>query len=183
MWWATFTYYGGYIMCITNIFRNSQVQVAYRTTNTTFEILTHLKQSNKASSGIYKLTCNTCQGVYIGQTGSRPTDVRYKELIRYIRTKNPQSVYAPHILGNRHEYGTQEHIMELVKACTEGKLMNCWESLYIQEYHRKGYLITEQQRPEDNLLFDHIRTTLPFKHIDTALTADDEYRSDFTDIT
>ena len=123
-----------------------------------------------------------CQGVYIGQTG-RPTDARYKEHIRYIRTNNPQSAYALHILGNRHEYGTQEHIMELVKACTKGKLMNCWESLYIQEYHKKCYLITEQQRPEHNLLFDHIRITLPFKHIDIALTADDEHRSDSTDIT
>jgi len=47
----------------------------------------------------------------------------------------------------------------------------------------KGYLITEQQRPEHNLLFDRIRTTLPFKHIDIALTADEEHRSDSTDIT
>ena len=66
--WANFTYYGGYIRFITNMFRNSQVKIAYRTTNTTFEKLTHLKQSTNASSGIYKLTCNTCQGVYIGQT-------------------------------------------------------------------------------------------------------------------
>ena len=166
--WATITYYGGYIRCITNMFRNSQVKIAYRTTNTTFEILTHLKQSTNASSGVYKPTCNTCPGVYIGQMG-RPTDTRYKEHIRYIRTNNPQSPYALHILGNTHEYGTQEHIMELKKACTKGKLMNCWESLYIQEYHRKGYLITEQQRPQYNLLFDHIRTTLPFKHIETEL--------------
>jgi len=28
-----------------------------------------------------------------------------------------------------------------------------------------------------------IRTTLPFKHTDIALTADDEHRSDSTDIT
>ena len=158
--WATFTYYGGYIRGITNVFRNSQVQVAYRTINTTFEILTHSKQKAIPPSGIYKLTCNTCQGVYIGQTG-RSTEARYKVHIRYIRTNKPQSAYALHILHNRHEYGEQERIMELVKACREGKLMNCWESLYIQEYHRKGYLITEQLKYEHNILFDHVSTTLP----------------------
>ena len=107
----------------------------------TFEILTHSKLKAIPPSGIYKLTCNTCQGVC--QTG-RSTDARYKEHIRYIRTNNPQSAYALHILDNRHEYGEQERIMELVKACRKGKLMNCWESLYLQGNHSKGYLITEQ---------------------------------------
>ena len=51
-----------------------------------------------------------------------------------------------------------------------------WESLYIQEYHRKGYLITEQLKHEHNILFDHISTTLPTKYSDTALTAKDEHR-------
>ena len=63
---------------------------------------------------MYKLTCNTFQGVYIGQTG-RSTDARYKEYIRYIRTNKPQSAYALHTLHNRHEYGEKERIMELVK--------------------------------------------------------------------
>ena len=73
------------------------------------------------------------------------------------------SAYALHILNNRHEYGTKEHIMELIKVCSKGRLMNCWESMYIQEYHRKGHLITEQQLPEHNLIFDLITTTIPNK--------------------
>jgi hypothetical protein len=28
--------------------------------------------------------------------------------LRYIRTNNPNSAYALHILNNRHEYGTAE---------------------------------------------------------------------------
>ena len=31
--------------------------------------------------------------------------------------------------------------------------MNCWEQKYIQEYHRLGKLITEQQTYEYNPLF------------------------------
>ena len=87
-------------------------------------MLTYSKQHAISSSGIYKLTCNTCQSVYTDQTG-RSMEARYKERIRYIRTNNPQSAYALHILDNRHEYGAQEHIMELVKTCRKGKLMNC----------------------------------------------------------
>ena len=103
--------------------------------------------------------------------------------IRYIRTNNPQSAYALHILDDTHEYGEQERIMELVNACRKGKLMNCWVSLYIQEYHRKGYLITEQLKHEHNILFDHVSTTLPTKYIDTALATGDEHRPNQTDIT
>jgi hypothetical protein len=42
--------------------------------------------------------------------------------------------------------------------------MNCWVSLCIQEYHRKGHLITEQV-PGHNLLFELITTTVPNKVI------------------
>ena len=37
--------------------------------------------------------------------------------------------------------------------------MNCWEALFIQEYHRKGILITEQQLFEHNPLYDLIQET------------------------
>jgi len=167
---------------ITNMFRNSQIRIAYKTTNTTFEKLTHSKQCTTVTSGIYKLTCNTYQGVYIGQTG-RSTDTGYKEHIGHIRTNNPQSAFAMHILNNRHEYGTQERIMDLIKTCTEGKLMNCWESMYIQEYHRKGHLITEQQTPEHSLLFDQIITTLATKDTTRASIGDDKHKPDSIGIT
>ena len=167
---------------ITNMFRNYQIRIAYKTTNTTFEMLTHSKQCTTVNSGIYKLTCNTCQDVYIGQTGIS-TDTRYKEHIRYIRTNNPQSTFAMHILNNRHEYGTQERIMELIKTCTKGKLMNCWESMYIQEYHRKGHLITEQQTPEHNLLFDQIITTPATKDTTRASIGGNKHKEDSIGIT
>ena len=39
------------------------------------------------------------------------------------------------------------------KKCNKGSYMNCWEQKYIQEYHRSGKLITEQQTYEYNPLF------------------------------
>jgi len=88
-----------------------------------------------------------------------------------------------HILNNRQEYGTQERIMALIKTCTKGKLMNCWESMYIQEYHRKGHLITEQQTPEHNLHFDQIITTLATKDTTRASIGDDKHKTDSIGIT
>jgi hypothetical protein len=54
-------------------------------------------------SGIYKLKCNTCNGVYVGQSG-RSINVKYKEHIRYIRTNNSTSAYEAHILMYRHKH-------------------------------------------------------------------------------
>jgi len=65
----------------------------------------------------------------------------------------------------------------------KGKLMNCWESMYIQEYHRKGHLITEQQIPEHNLLFDQIITTLATKDTTKASIVGDKHKPDSISIT
>jgi len=158
--WATFTYYGGFMRGITNIFKNSTVKTAYRTTNNIFNLLASEKHTSWRLSGIYRLTCNTCNQAYIGQTG-RTINIRYKEHIRYIKTNNPQSAYALHILNNRHEYGPQEETMQLVKTRTKDKHTNSWEAMYIQEYHRKGMLVTEQQPGDHNVLFDIIQTITP----------------------
>jgi hypothetical protein len=68
---------------------------------------------------------------YIGQTG-RPITTRHREHTRYIRTNNLNSAYAMHILNNKHEYGTANETLKLIKPCHEGLKMNCWESFYIQ---------------------------------------------------
>jgi len=91
-------------------------------------------------------------------------------------------LYVLHILNNRHEYGTKEHTMELIKGCSKGRLVNCWESMYIQEYHRKGHLITEQQILEHNLIFDLITTTVPNKETSEAV-AEGRHKPSETNIT
>jgi hypothetical protein len=63
----------------------------------------------------------------------------------YIRTNNPTSAYASHILNNRHEYGTAEETLELLKSCQKSTRMSCWETFYIQLFHQHNILINEQQ--------------------------------------
>jgi len=80
--WIIFTYYSPLIRRITNLFKETNLRAAFQATNTIYQQLTE-KQSQKIPSGIDKLKCNTCNNVYIGQSG-RPITVRHKEHVRYV---------------------------------------------------------------------------------------------------
>jgi len=51
--------------------------------------------------------------------------------MRYIRSNNSISAYAAHILDNRHEYGTEDDTLKLLKKCQKGKHLDCCEALYV----------------------------------------------------
>jgi hypothetical protein len=108
-----------------------------------------LTTGNQNPSGIYEIKCN-----YVGQSG-RPITTRHKEHIRYIKNNNPTSAYAVHILNNRHEYGTTENTLQLIKPCRKSSKMNYWENTYIQIYRQHGKLIKEQQVNKINPLFEY----------------------------
>jgi len=74
-------------------------------------------------------------------------------IIRYIKTNNPISAYALHILSNKHEYGNLKQTMHLLKTCNKGKKMNCWESFYIQVLQQQDFSIDEQKVNEHNPLY------------------------------
>ena len=104
------------------------------------------------------MKCNTCNNVYVGQSG-RSINIRHKEHIRYIRTNNPFSAYALHVLQNGHEYGTIADTLQLLKTCQKGTRMNCWEASYMQVFHQYKILITEQQVSETNPTYELVNTT------------------------
>jgi len=141
---------------IKNIFKHTNVRVAYKCTNT----ISHLsKPTNKTictsspydRSGIYKLTCMTCNRSYVGQT-SQSLRQRYKEHTRYIKNNNPLSAYALHILKNQHEYGPLEETMTLLKPLNNTSLLTPYEQFFIQALHKSGRLISEQNPSEPNPL-------------------------------
>jgi hypothetical protein len=150
--WTTFTYHGPTVRKITNLFKHTNIQIAFRPANTIYQQLSQ-KPNNTNPSGIYQLKCNTCNNTYVGQSG-RPIAVRYKEHIRYIRHNNPTLAYAMHILNNRHEFGPAEETMKLLKPCAKRTRMNCWEALFMHVYRRRNILIPEQQITDTNPLFD-----------------------------
>jgi hypothetical protein len=60
---------------------------------------------------------------HVGQTG-RFIEVRHKEHTRYIKTHNPVSAYALHILNNGQYYGNADQTTVLLKSCNKGIKMN-----------------------------------------------------------
>jgi len=78
--------------------------------------------------------------------------------MRYIKSNNSTSAYAAHILDNRHEYGTKEDTLKLLKKFQKGKHMDCWEALYMQTFHQKKVLINEQQIGDKTPLFEIAKT-------------------------
>jgi len=67
--WTTFLYYSPLIRKITNIFKDTRLNISFRTTNTVQQQLSRRINNNTNTSGIYGLQCNTCHKVYIGQSG------------------------------------------------------------------------------------------------------------------
>jgi hypothetical protein len=102
--------------------------------------------------GVYEIKCDTCSKNYVGQSG-RPITIRHKEYIQYMKTNNPASAYATHMLNNRHEYGTANNTLKLIQPCRKSIKMNHWENMYIQIYRQQNQLITEQQVNELNPLY------------------------------
>jgi hypothetical protein len=69
--WTTFTYTSPLTRKITNLFKHTNVKIAFKCNNK----ISRLMKPNTANntpcynrSGIYKLTCNTCRLGYVGQT-------------------------------------------------------------------------------------------------------------------
>ena len=164
--WATFTYHSPKIRKITNLFKNTNIGIAFRKTTLrqltkpipTDQILEHEK------SGVYKLSCKTYQHSYIGQT-SRNLKSRFREHTRYIKNNDPRSAYALHILNCRHEYGNINDTMTLLKRIDSPSLLLPYEQMYIQLFHHNSHLIQEQHPNEHNpmfqILYDNYKTPHP----------------------
>ena len=153
--WTTFTYFGPSIRTITNIFKGTQLNIAFRPTNTigTYIKEYNIPQDDLSKSGIYEINCHTCDLKYIGQT-SRDILTRFKEHCRYIRQNNPQSAYALHILNIQHEFSPAHNTIKLIKQYCKHRNLLLWEIFHIQNYSRNNQLINEQSKPEYNILYD-----------------------------
>ena len=64
--WATFTYYSPKVRKVTNIFKQTDIKIAFKNNNTISETKATNSTPIYNRSGIYKLTCKTCQHVYVG---------------------------------------------------------------------------------------------------------------------
>jgi hypothetical protein len=152
--WASLTFFSPQIREVTNIFKNTNLRISFKSCNTLQQILNPPSRPNTFPldrSGVYSLTCNTCNLKDIGQI-SQKLRLRYREHVRYIRNNNPQSAYALHILQNRHKYGPIESTMHLLKPISKSSLLLPCKQLYILNQSQKGILIPEQYASDTNPL-------------------------------
>jgi hypothetical protein len=148
--WTTFTYHSPKIRRITNLFKNTNIGIAFKATTTLQQLITPTTQTRTSEyekSGICKITCNTCQKAYVGQT-SRNLNQRFREHARYIKNNDPHSAYALHILNCRHEYGNINNTIALLKQINKPSLLLSFEQMYIQIFHRNNELMPEQHPNE-----------------------------------
>jgi hypothetical protein len=68
--WVTFTFYSPLLYKITNITRNTGINIDFKPTNTLqHHLRTYTPADNLGNSGIYRLHCNTYNKLYVGQSG------------------------------------------------------------------------------------------------------------------
>jgi len=153
--WTTFTFVSPRVCRITNLFKYTNVKVAFRCHNTLGRLTKPTKDINTPPHnkwGIYQLTCNSCNLSYVGQT-SLNLKIRFQEHIRYVRNNNPQSAFAQHILHSQPEYGQMNNIMKGLKPLINRSMLTSYKQFYIQTFHQENKLILEQYPGEQNLLF------------------------------
>jgi hypothetical protein len=104
------------------------------------------------------MKCKSCQLSYIGQTG-RNFKARYKEHIRLIRTNNPNTKYAQHILDPQHDYGPIADTMDILHIERKGQLMNTWDRFHIYKLSSNKLQLndtyTDTHNPIFNLMKNH----------------------------
>jgi hypothetical protein len=101
--WVTFTFNSPVVHKITNLFKNTNINTAYRASNTIRRILQpRFRVDPFTQSGIYQIKCVSCNGVYVGQSG-REIRTRYREHIGYILNHKSLSEFAQHISNHNQE--------------------------------------------------------------------------------
>jgi hypothetical protein len=92
--WMTFKYHSLLVRKRTNLFRNTNLRIAFRSTNTIQQLIntTNTHANKYMASGVYGLKCASYNKTYVGQSG-RDRKTRFIEHHRYIKTNNLKSTY------------------------------------------------------------------------------------------
>jgi len=102
-----------------------------KTENTIGKLLTNNRNINPNiinKSGIYQLTCQDCNGKYIGQRGG-PFHIRFQEHFHEYKHGNGKSKFAHHLLDNKHSIDSMEDIMEFLHIKSKVRMINTLERI------------------------------------------------------
>ena len=159
--WTTFTYTGRETTYITNLFRHSDLQIAFRTNNTIRNLLTHNKHhlDKFSRSGVYQLTCPDCGMTYTGQTG-RDFTSRYNEHKRSFRNNTHTSKFAEHLNNHMHSFGPIQDVMKILHFQQKSPHLNTLERFHIHKEAASHNHLNDEHTITPNQIFDTILNIL-----------------------
>jgi hypothetical protein len=122
---------------LSKIFKTVNAKIAHSNNNKLKDYLNNTKdkidKTNK--SGIYQVSCTSCDLSYIGQT-RRNIKTRFKEHMAHFKYNRPEkSSIAQHMIETGHEI--TENNLKLLKE-TPNHLLDAYESLYIHKYRENS---------------------------------------------
>jgi len=120
-----FTYMGKETSFITNVFRRADLKIAFRTNNTTGNLLGHRNPSPEKFTlpGEYKLTCPDCNKACVRQTGRR-FFICYNEHKKAFYNNSHTSSFAQYLHEQAHSFGPIDGIMEVLHHYNKGGHLN-----------------------------------------------------------
>jgi hypothetical protein len=153
--WATFTYIGRETTFFTNIFRRTNIKIAFCTNNTIGNRLMHKQQTTDKHtlSGIYRLTCPVCNKAYVGQTARKFT-VRFNEQKHALRANSHTSKFAQNLIEHNHSFGTIHNTMQILRHHRKGPNLNTLERFHIYAEYITNNHINDNQTIFPNKIFD-----------------------------
>lgn len=140
----TLTYIGTPTKKISHFLSKQNLSIAYKTNNKLSMFIKNNKEKTEKDkkSGVYKLTCGTCDKCYIGQTG-RTFKTRISEHLKSYQQKKQDSTYANHLLEENHLPSPEFKILHVEN---KGLKLNLLESLEINKIKNcnKNIILNDQ---------------------------------------
>jgi hypothetical protein len=163
--WTSFTYIGKEVMPIARILNKYNINVSFKTSNSVGKCLKQRNMFVESNDkydhcGVYKLKCESCPKVYIGQTG-RSFNVRFKEHVSDIVHNRDKTGYSQHISNSGHERAHNISQMEILETQCKSPYLNTLEKFHIFKCRKKGPIMNEMQFDLYNPIFEVIEPFCP----------------------
>jgi len=112
-------------------------------------------KSKYKKSGIYQISCPTCNKKYTGQTG-RPFNTRFREHLRDFKNGYGKSRFAQHLLENRHAIGPMNDIMDTLFFTNKGRVMDAVESFFIFRETKLYNQLNDKLTVKQSIIFETV---------------------------
>lgn len=121
--------------------QNEKTKIAYRTPLNLGKLLNNTKDKIDKSkkSGVYKLECDQCDEIYIGETG-RQFETRYRE---HIKNNQQKSNFGQHLANTGHKL-KDEHTFKILHIEDNIRKRKILESIEINKHKINHTLMNEQ---------------------------------------